>query len=88
MPIYSYECRCGNVIEVFHKPTRVPKRQRCKCGMMAKRVLSPSAVLCDGISDVKWLDSAKKNLPRDAVKIESRGEWKRYLKQKNLECVG
>jgi len=87
MPIYEYECRCGEKIEVFHKPNRIPKRQRCKCGMMAKRILSGhGAVHTDG--DVKWLDSAKQNLPNDAKHIETRGEWKRYLKQNQLACVG
>ncbi len=88
MPVYEYECRCGAKIEVFHKPSRIPKRQRCKCGLTAKRVLSRVATHCDGITDVKWLDSAKQNLPKDAGRIETRGEWKRYCKDKNLACVG
>ena len=87
MPIYEYECRCGQKIEVFHKPNRIPKRQRCKCGMTAKRVLSANgAVHTDG--DIKWMGSAKQNLPNSAKHIETRGEWKRYLKQQHLTCVG
>ncbi len=88
MPIYEYDCSyCGNHIEKFFKVNRVPRKVRCKCGRMARRVLSVhGAVQTDG--NVKWLDSAKMNLANDAKHITTRGEWKRYLKAHNLECVG
>lgn len=89
MPIYEYYCRiCGDTFEEFRKITRVPKRARCKkCGTLAKKVLSShGAVLPDG--GVTWLESAKENLPDSARNIQTRSEWKKYLKKHNLVCVG
>jgi putative FmdB family regulatory protein len=88
MPIYEYECRsCKKNFERFHKIARVPKRERCDCGMMARLIISShGAVITDG--DVRWLDSAKANLPSDAKNITTRGEYKRYLKDHALACVG
>ena len=88
MPIFEYECsHCKRHFEQFHKITRVPKRARCACGQMARLVLSShGAIMTD--NDVKWMASAKASLPNDARHIETRGEWKRYLKKNDLECVG
>jgi putative FmdB family regulatory protein len=88
MAIYEYECsHCKRHFEQFHKVSRVPKRARCTCGQMARRVLSThGAVLTD--NDVKWMDSAKQNLPNSAKNIQTRGEWKRYLRDNRLICIG
>lgn len=89
MPIYEYHCRfCKKTIERVHKVTRIPKRVRCECGHAARKVLSKTAIHCDGIADVKWLESAKQNLPNDARHIETRSEHKKYLKENNLACIG
>ena len=90
MPIYEYYCRnCKKTFEEFHKITRIPKRARCQCGLLAKRVLSPGAIMCDSETDVKWLASACQVLQPDGEKpIETRGEYRRYLKEHNLECKG
>jgi len=88
MPIYEYQCRyCKKHFEKFHKINRVPKRARCNCGMMARLIISShGAVITDG--DVRWLDSAKANLPDDAKYIDTRGAYKRYLRDHDLTCVG
>lgn len=87
MPIYQYDCRfCKKQTEEFHKITRIPKRIRCACGHVARRTPAGNAILTDG--DVKWLPSAKDNLPNDARHIETRSEWKSYCRKKGLECVG
>lgn len=87
MPIYLYDCRfCKKQTEEFHKITRIPKRIRCSCGHVARRTLAGNSVLTDG--DVKWLPSAKENLPNDAKNIETRSEWRSYLRKKGLECIG
>lgn len=89
MPIYEYNCRCGKVIEKFHKINRVPKKTRCTCGWLAKRVISIGGIKADSINDVKWLDSALKTLQRPGEKpIESRSEYNAYLKKKGIACVG
>lgn len=60
----------------------------CECGNQAKRVISNhGAVHTDG--DVKWLASAAKVLQPDSErKIETRSDWKRYLRRNKLECCG
>jgi len=54
---------------------------------MAKKILSRGAVLTD--DNVSWLPSAIKVLQPDYERpIETREEYKKYLKDHNLECVG
>ena len=87
MPIYEYKCRCGKITERVCKITRILKRTKCTCGKMAKKILSRGAVLTDG--NVSWLPSAVKVLQPDYERpVETRGEYKKYLKDHNLECTG
>ena len=90
MPVYEYHCRiCKKTIEKFHKVNRVPKRIRCDCGCLAKKIISIPGVQADSINDVKWLPSACQTLQRHGEKpIESRSEYNRYLKEKGIACVG
>lgn len=87
MPIYEYQCRCGKKYNVFHKINRVPKKHRCSCGWMAKKVLSAGAILPDG--NVSWLPSACQVLQRHGEPpLQSRGEYKKYLLDNKLQCIG
>jgi putative FmdB family regulatory protein len=89
MPIYEYQCRCGNLIEKFHKPRRVPNKARCSCGWQAKRVLSLGAIQCDSVNDVKWLPSASQVMQKHGeAPLRSRGEYNKYLKDNNIVCKG
>lgn len=90
MPIYQYDCRCGKQYEVFHKINRVPKRHRCDCGWLAKRVIpSSGGIQCDSVTDVKWLPSACMTLQRHGEPpLQSRTEYRKYLKENNLTCKG
>lgn len=93
MPLYQYECSfCKSVVERFHKASRIPKRTRCKCGRAAKRVIAVGGIQCDSINDVKWLESARASLQTDhemrTRPIESRGQYKRWLKEHGLVCRG
>jgi len=89
MPIYEYQCRCGKVVEKVVKVNRVLKRVRCKCGWMAKRVLSLGAIQCDSVNDVKWLPDACKVLQKGGEPpLQSRAEYNRYLKDNHLACKG
>jgi len=87
MPVYEYKCKkCRRSLEEMHPITAIPDRVKCKCGAMARKVYSRGAVLTDG--DVKWLESAKATLPKDAENIQTRSEHKRYLRDHNLACIG
>jgi len=94
MPIYEYLCQhCKKVTERIHRPDSIPKKVRCEtkgCGRMARRVLSShGAIQCDSVNDVKWLPSACQTLLKHGERpLTSRSEYKRYLKQNNLECKG
>ena len=89
MIMYQYECRCGRKIEKMFKPTRVPKRVRCECGWMAKKVIATGGIQCDSITDVKWLPSACQVLQRAGEPpLQSRKEYNQYLKTHNLACTG
>ena len=90
MPIYEYKCRCGKSHDKFHKVNRIPKTSRCECGWLAKRVIAGSgAIQCDSVIDVKWLPSACKTLLKHGEPmLQSRSEYRRYLKDHNLVCNG
>ena len=94
MPIYEYLCpHCRKITTKIHKPHRIPNHTLCdtpKCGRRAKRVIASSgAIRCDSINDVKWLPSALKTLPDSAaVRIQSRADHQRYLKENNLVAKG
>jgi len=81
MPIYMYECSCGKEFDEFHKINDRDDPTFCDCGNQAKRVIS-SSIFRD---QPTWLNSACKVLQPDGEKpIESRGEFKRYLKDNNI----
>lgn len=86
MPLYEYECQhCGWVNEQIHKVTQIPEMIQCeKCGYPAKKILSGhGAIMTD--NKVKWLPSAVKALQPDYEKpIETRTEYKNYLKKNHL----
>lgn len=95
MPLYDFQCQdCDAVIEVFLKLHEYENGDlpACEaCGSTnTKRVFTAGygGVQCDSINDVSWLPSALKTLPDDAAKVESRTEWKRYLKENGMQCKG
>jgi putative FmdB family regulatory protein len=89
MPTYTYQCRCGREFDVMHKINRVPKRHRCSCGWVAKRIIALNAIQCDSLHDVKWLSSACQVLQKHGEPpLLSRGEYNAYLKKNNLACKG
>jgi len=88
MPIYEYKCKkCRKTTEVMRSVTEFVRSIKCSCGKPAKLVIPKNgAILTDG--DVKWMDSAKDNLPKDAQNLRTRGEHRRYLRDHNLACIG
>jgi putative FmdB family regulatory protein len=89
MPIYTYQCRCGREFDVTHKISRVPKKHRCSCGWMARRVIALNSIQCDSVHDVKWLPSACEVLLKQGERpLQSRSEYNAYLKKNHLVCKG
>lgn len=87
--LYQYECRCGRKIEKLFKPQRVPKRVRCECGWLAKKVIGSGGIQCDSVNDVKWLESACQAVQKHGeAQLQSRSEYARYLKKNHLQCIG
>ena len=91
MPVYEYECKKCKAIQecIYHIEERLPQVKCKKCGGTAVRVLSLGGIQCDSAGDITWMPSALKVLQRDHEKpIETRGEYKRYLKDNKLIATG
>ena len=91
MPLYEYECKkCKTVQERFYHIEDRRAHVRCnECGGKAVRILSIGSVQCDSVGDINWMPSALKVLQRDHEKpIETRGEYRRYLKENKLIATG
>lgn len=86
MPLYTYECdACGKQMDRLFKAYGFPTTIPCKCGGVGRKVIVPGhgGIQTDG--DVKWLPSARMNLQSDLEKpVETRGEYKRYLKERGI----
>jgi len=88
MPIYEFKCkRCRKVTEIMCHVSERPDKVKCSCGKMANPIISRGASLRD--ADVTWLPSARQVLQPDSEKpIETRQEWRKYLKDHNYEAAG
>jgi len=89
MPLYDYECQeCGKVFEKILPMRMSTWTQKCSCGGMGTRImgLGHGGIQCDSNTDVKWLPSAVENLLPDGSshRIETRGQFNRYLKDHNI----
>ena len=92
MPIYEYECgKCKKVTEKVFKVSDYPGFIICpECAYMANKILSSSgSIQCDSVNDVSWLKSACDNLQRPhEPRIQTRGEYKQYMKDHHIIAVG
>ena len=87
MPVYEYECDCGEKIEVICHVTEYQKIMGCACGGSAKQVIGHAFSHRD--SDVPWLPSAVKVLQPDGERpVETRSELRKYLKLHGLISKG
>lgn len=89
MPLFDYECtECGTRKEIIAKIDGCPKSVSCnQCGAEAVKVIvkGHGGIQCDSSVDVPWLDSACKTLlPDDHRPLETRGEYKQYLKDHHI----
>ena len=88
MPVYEHYCHdCGGISDVCCKIDDRKQFVPCvHCGGSAERIMSMIAIQCDSENDVKWLSSARDQLQPEGEKpFQTRGEYKRYLKNKGLE---
>jgi putative FmdB family regulatory protein len=93
MPLYEFKCqKCRIIHERTYQINKCPRKVKCEdCGGTAKKIISVGhgGVFCDSVTDVKWLPSALKVLQPDGERpIQSRGEYRRYLRERELVCKG
>ena len=91
MPTYEYECGyCGKVTERFYKLKECADDVVCeRCGYVAKKIISKTAIQCDSANDVSWLKSAEQVIkPAHERSWESRKDYKECLKRNNLIPAG
>jgi len=93
MPLYEYQCdKCGCRQDRFCSINERHNHLKCvACTGDAQLIITNGhgGIKCDSINDVKWMPSALKVLQPDHEKpIESRGEYNRYLRDKQLVCKG
>lgn len=87
MPLYTFEClKCGEKQDRSFSIADCPHYVKCaKCGSTAKKILTPVAVQCDSATDVPWLESACQTLlPDGHPPLETRGAYKKYLKDNHI----
>jgi putative FmdB family regulatory protein len=86
MPLYSFECqKCKTIKEKFFHMEECPKSILCDCGGKAKKILTAGHGGIQTDSDVIWMPSAIKTLQREGERpIETRTEYRKYLKKNNL----
>jgi putative FmdB family regulatory protein len=92
MPIYEFKCKkgCRRTTERYFHVDECPDRITCRCGKTARKIISRVAGHTDG--DVKWLPSARQVLQPDhelrTRPIETRGQYRQYLKDHGLIATG
>lgn len=88
-PLYSYECPfCGAIQDKLYHIEDFPKTISCPCGKMAKKIIILGHGGIQGDEPV-WLESAIKTLqPSCERPIQTRSEYKQYLKEKDIICKG
>lgn len=92
MPTYDYQCRSCDyqaeyVCKIADRPTEIP----CPCGGQMRQVLLPTAIQTDDIVGIPWLQefaATRKEVRHGGRPIETRAEYRQYLKDKNLQPCG
>jgi putative FmdB family regulatory protein len=80
MPIYNYECACGNAYERDYPITDFPRSIKCECGKWARKIISRTQVHGD---EPPWLDDTKAMLI-DGKNLGGRKEVMAYMKRKGI----
>lgn len=86
--LYTYECPQHGEFDVQMSVAEMAPEYECPhCGKTSKKIIVPShgGIQCDSAIDVPWLDFACNTLlPDDHPPLETRGEFKRYLKDNGI----
>jgi len=93
LPLFDYECvNCGERQELAFKVAEFPESVKCpQCGEQAIKIIvhGHGSIQCDSIIGVPWLESAIDNLqPDHERRLETRGEYNKYLKDKGMIASG
>jgi putative FmdB family regulatory protein len=89
MPAYDYLCPCGEKQERFFRVADKPDTVPCKCGGTATKQLSIGGIQGDELPLYLRHPEALGCLqPKGERPIETRGEYKKYLKAKGIEELG
>ena len=93
MPLYDFECvTCSTRQEKVFKADDCPQSIPCdQCNGKAAKilVLGHGGIQCDSAIDIPWFESAVDNLQPDGERrVETRGEYKKYLKDNGMIASG
>ena len=90
MPLYDFQCmRCQHLDERFFKIENCPKGTICtQCGFASMKVIIPGHGGYHSETPA-WLDDSVRNALQgdDEAPITTRSEYKRALKEKNVEPI-
>ena len=89
MPIYDYQCECGNTFEAIAEIDQ--QRLPCSCGKKAKRIISASGVNCAN-EDADWIKSVAEVVNKNSenpytqefLKHPNRTNLRRHLSSSGL----
>lgn len=92
MPLYTYECQCGNRFTKLIRLVDYQTDQRCTCGEMAKKVITVPAIFSDYAGyecpvSGSWIEGKKQheeNLKKHNCRILEKGEMSDF-KRNNEE---
>lgn len=85
MPIYEYECDCGNKQEEVRPMAARDEYAACdQCSCKMERIITCKIERLEPV----WLDDMKHQLaPRDRKKVSTRTEWNKMLKKRGLVTI-
>ena len=82
MPIYEYQCECGEKTSGVFPLGQFPETVRCACGKRAKKIVSHSSFLLKG----QW--PSKELTFREADDLEHKNRAEYLRRRKELEAEG
>ena len=84
--IYKYECPEHGEFDVAMPVEKMKAEYECPhCDRMCPKIITGAAIRCDSEVNVPWLNSACRTLlPDDHKPLETRGEYKRYLRDHGI----
>lgn len=86
MPAFDYECReCKSIIEQQHRVGQAPRTVQCRCGAIAHRIYTVSAVTIDMKPCSSKYPYVSERLPRDAKGCRATGEGKPIIENRQHE---